>query len=170
MDKAQYAEATVILEKLANGIHPLDNHNLDESHFLNDPRVIRPLFNLLTYLTKSKSRVKPSRFLITDDILNNLSFPDRPIGINDFCTQVNDQLDSGISKKLTGKMIYTKLKELGILTEEIHEEGSKRTVTNEVSEGYGMTTIDRNFRGRDYKQIVFDATAIELLKKIVREF
>ena len=44
-------------------------------------------------------------------------------------------------------MINKKLKSLGILSEQLSEKGGWRTVTNELSEGYGIETISRIFDG-----------------------
>ena len=87
-------EAKQILEKMANGLHPLTNLPLHDHHFLQDPRVIRPLFLLLNHLNepKSTSTKAPKKYVITQKQLNAVQFPKDPIGINDFCHSVNEQL------------------------------------------------------------------------------
>jgi len=158
-------EAKQLLEKMANGVHPITNQPVDEHHFLQDPRVIRPLFLLLNHLkepnsTRSKA---PRKYIITQKQLDAVEFPDHPIGINDFCNRVNEQLDQTVSKKLSGKILNDKLKKLGILSEEQTEEGKKRSVTNDTSASYGISMIERSYNGSPYQQIVFDEMGRDFL-------
>jgi hypothetical protein len=97
----------------------------------------------LNYLNESKSiRTKaPQKYIITQKQLDAVEFPDHPIGINDFCNYVNEQLDLTVSKKLSGKILNDKLKKLGILSEEQSIEGKKRSVTNDTSASYGISMI-----------------------------
>ena len=159
------SEAKQVLEKMANGVNPLTDQPLDEHHFLQDPRVIRPLFLLLNHLNepRSKRSKAPQKYVITEKQLDAVEFPDEPIGINDFCSRVNEQLDLTISKKLSGKVLNNRLKLLGILSEVMTEEGKKRTITNGTSASYGISTIDRSFNGRPYQQVVFDDIGKEFL-------
>ncbi|MGE6487448.1 hypothetical protein [Paenisporosarcina sp. NPDC076898] len=158
-------EAKQVLEKMANGVHPLTDQPLDEHHFLQDPRVIRPLFLLLNHLNEPNSNHKksPKKYIITQKQLDAVEFPNHRIGINDFCSRVNEQLDLTVSKKLSGKILNDKLKKLGILSEETTDEGKKRSVTNDTSASYGISTIERSYNGSPYQQIVFDDMGREFL-------
>ena len=151
-------EAKQLLEKTANGVQPITNQSVDEHRFLQDPRVIRPLFLLLNHLNEPKStRSKtPKKYIITQKQLDAVEIPDHPIGINAFCNRVNEQLDLTVSKKLSGKILNDKLKKLGILSEEQTEEGKKRSVTNDTSASYGISMIERTYNGSPYQQLVFD--------------
>ena len=95
--------------------------------------------------------------------LDAVEFPDHPIGINDFCNRVNEQLDQTDSQKLSGKILNDKLKKLGILSEEQTEEGKKRSVTNDTSASYGISMIERSYNGSPYQQIVFDEMGRDFL-------
>ena len=151
-------EAKQILEKMANGIHPLTDQQVEEHHFLQDPRVIHPLFLLLNHLNQPKTThtKAPRKYVITQEQLATVELPNHPIGINDFCNRVNEKLDLSISKKISGKVLNDRLKQLGILSEEITEEGKKRSIINHTSASYGISTIERSFNGRPYQQVVFD--------------
>lgn len=164
-EQIRLLEARQLLEKMANGVHPITEQQLDEDHFLQDPRVIRPLFLLLNHLNEPKStRSKiPKKYIITQKQLDAVEFPDHPIGINDFCNRVNEQLDLTVSKKLSGKILNDKLKKLGILSEEQTEEGKKRSVTNDTSARFGIFMIERNYNGSPYQQIVFDKMGRDFL-------
>ena len=89
--------------------------------------------------------------------------------------QIKDQIEDRIQdlvqeaapvrrvKKASGTVINNKLKELGILSVKVNEEGRKRTITNEKSEGYGIERELRFFNGRPYEQIVYNDIGKEFL-------
>ena len=167
MSTTQLLEAKQLLAKMANGIHPLTDQALENDHFLQDLRVIRPLFFILNHLNEPQSTKKksPKSFVITEEQLAAVELPSHPIGINDFCKRVNDQLDLSISKKLSAKIINDRLKQFDILSEKLSDNGKKRTITNDTSAGYGITTIERSFNGRPYQQVVFDEEGKEFLMR-----
>ena len=164
-EQTRLLEAKQLLGKMANGVHPITNQPVDEHHFLQDPRVIRPLFLLLNHLNEPKSnRTKaPQKYIITQKQLDAVEFPHHLIGINDFCNHVNEQLDLSVSKKLSGKILNDKLKKLGILSEVQSEEGKKRSVTNDTSASYSISMIERSYNGSPYQQIVFDEMGRDFL-------
>jgi hypothetical protein len=164
-EQTRLLEAKQLIEKMANGVHPITNQPVDEHHFLQDPRVIRPLFLLLNHLNEPKSnRSKaPGKYVVSQEQLEAVEFPDQLIGINDFCNRVNEQLDPSVSKKLSGKILNGKLKKLGILSEVNSEEGKKRSVTNDTSASYGISMIERSYNGSPYQQIVFDEMGRDFL-------
>ena len=174
-DIVKLLEAKEVIEKLANGMNPI-NHSLVESeHFLNDSRVIRPLFYLVQYINdelagKRKLMPKPAKFVITDEQLASIRLPQGNIGINDFANAVNEVIDLSLSKKLSGAVVFKKLKELGILSESVNKEGRRRTITNENSATYGIESLKRFFDGKPYTQVVFNEIGKEFLLHNLRKF
>ena len=160
-DAQRLEEAKQVLTHLANGYNPLDGTPLEQNHFLHHPRVIRPLYYLLQHLNKRE--MKPRSLVITKEQLMQVILPEGEIGINTFCRYVNEQLDLTMSKKLTYKPIYDKLKQLEILDEVETEDGKKRTTVNAQSASYGIKEIQRTFNGRTYEQVVFDDLGKEFL-------
>ena len=167
-DIVKLLEAKEIIEKLANGMNPIDHFPVESQHFLNDSRVIRPLFYLVQYIndelaSKRKLVPKPEKFVITDEQLATIRLPEGNIGINDFANAVNEVIDLTLSKKLSGAIVFKKLKELGILSESVNKEGRRRTITNENSATYGIESVTRFFNGRPYTQVVFNEIGKEFL-------
>ena len=154
-------ESKNLLLKIASGINPLDDTPIQDERFLHNPQVIRPLFYLTDYISNNvegtnRSRRKPKQFTITNERLELVDLPAGSIGINQFAKYVNAVIDSTISKKITGAMINKKLKEIGILSEEADEEGHRRTIINDRSEGYGIESVTRKFNGREYQKVIFN--------------
>ncbi|MEO4052380.1 hypothetical protein [Solibacillus sp. CAU 1738] len=166
-DLTKLLEAKMIIEKLANGVNPIDQSQIDSSHFLNDSKIIRSLFYLVNYLndeiSNSKIIGKPKRFIITEEQIAKIQLPTGKLGLNDFAAAVNEVIDPLFTKKLSGAIVSKKLKELAILSETVNEDGRKRTVTNEISSSYGIEMITRFYDGRPYNQVVFDELGKEFL-------
>lgn len=97
-----------------------------------------------------------------------VTLPPGKIGINDFSKEINAVIDPTISKKITGTMINKKLKAIGILSEEVDENGHRVTITNDKSEGYGIESETRTFNGREYKKVVFNEVGKQFLLKNIK--
>ncbi|MEH7130999.1 hypothetical protein V7103_22680, partial [Neobacillus drentensis] len=65
-------------------------------------------------------------------------------------------IDTRIVKRKSGMKINKQLKIIGILSEEKTDDGRVRTITNEKSEGYGISSKVRYFDNRQYEQVVFN--------------
>lgn len=172
-DLEKLMESKNMIQKMANGINPLNETPIETGCFLNDPQIIRPLFFIIDYISnevnkKPKRRKKPTQFYITNEQISAIELPSGKIGVNNFARAVNAVIDPNQSKKLQGLMINRKLKLLGILSETVDEDGKKRTTTNDRSEGYGIESITKLYNGQEYQQVVFNEDGKEfLLKNIV---
>ncbi|SOC43242.1 hypothetical protein [Ureibacillus acetophenoni] len=169
-DTQKLLESKRLIEKLANGENPLSGIPIHDESFLNNPKILRSFYFLVDHLTtqieqKTLPPVKPKKFVITEEQLESVKLPTGKIGINEFAKAINKVIDPQVSKKLTGQMINKKLKELGILSEMVDEEGKTNTVTNENSEGYGIESIARSFNGREYQKVVYNEVGKEFLLK-----
>lgn len=172
VDLQKLTEAKEVLMNMANGINPLNGKMIEDSSFLNDPKIIRSLYYLITCLEANvfqgvqQEKVKQTKnYEITQELLNKIEFPPGYMGINEFCRIVNEHINSPTSKKLTHTPIYKKLKSLGILTEEVNEEGRTRSRVTDKANNYGILEIDREYNGQPYKQIVFDNDGKEFLRR-----
>ncbi|QCR30991.1 hypothetical protein [Lysinibacillus sp. SGAir0095] len=167
-------ESKNLLLKIASGINPLDDSPIQDESFLHNPQVIRPLFFLTDYISyeierTNRQRSKPTKFNITDERLALVDLPSGSIGINEFAKVINAVIDPSVSKKITGAMINKKLKEKGILSEEVDEKGHRTTITNGKSEGYGIESETRTFNGREYQKILFNEIGKKFLLKNFQE-
>lgn len=173
-EKQKLLESKNLLQKIASGINPLDDTPILDESFLHNPQVIRPLFYLTDYISneiekKNRTTRRPTKFTINDEQLQLVVLPPGSIGINEFAKAINAVIDQTISKKITGVMINKKLKEMGILSEEIDKEGHRATVANDKSEGYGIESITRIYNGREYQKVVFNEVGKAFLLKNLRE-
>lgn len=161
-------ESKRLIEKLANGENPITGIPIHDESFLNNPKILRSFYFLIDHISTQIEQntlppVKPKKFVITEEQLENVKLPPGKIGINEFARAINKVIDPRISKKLTGQMINKKLKEIEILSEMVDEEGKTNTITNENSEGYGSESITKNFNGREYQKVVYNEVGKEFL-------
>jgi hypothetical protein len=56
LDLEKLLESKDIIQKLANGINPLDQSPIEEENFLNDPQIIRPLFFIIDYISNEVNK------------------------------------------------------------------------------------------------------------------
>ncbi|RUL52017.1 MULTISPECIES: hypothetical protein [Lysinibacillus] len=174
LDRQKLVESQTVVKKIANGINPIDDTPFNDTSFLTTPQVIQPIFYLFNYMFhiangNISSRQRPKQFFITNEQLDNVVLPEGKIGIMEFAKAINEVIDPTISKKLNGAMINKKLKELQILSEAIDEEGHRRTITNENSEAYGIESVTKSFRGREYQKVVFNEVGKQFLLKNLKQ-
>ena len=127
------ARAKMYIDKLANGINPLDDTAVAENDIVNNVRISRCLFFVSDTLRRVlenggvgvASRVKKNKFKITAEELEKFAFSDRPITISEITKRINDIADTENSTKLSHKTITSWLSEIGMLKEMINTAGKK---------------------------------------------
>lgn len=128
------ARAKMYIDKLANGINPLDDTAVAENDIVNNVRISRCLFFVSDTLRRVlenggvgvTSRVKKNKFKITAEELEKFEFSDRPIPVSEITKRINDIADTENSTKLSHNTITSWLSEIGMLNEMINTEGKKR--------------------------------------------
>jgi hypothetical protein len=157
LSKENMLRAREIMLKLANGKEPYTDKPFHSIDFLSEPKLIRCFFYVADVLEKAShggigNLPSPENFVITQEELSKVILPEGNIGVNSFCKAVNDAIDPYKSKKITGAYLNSKLKKLGILSEEKTEKGTK-TVTNKNSEEFGFINEKREYNGVEYDQV-----------------
>lgn len=127
------ARAKMYIDKLANGINPLDDTAVAENDIVNNVRISRCLFFVSDTLRRVlenggvgvTSRVKKNKFKITAEELEKFEFSDRPIPVSEITKRINDIADTENSTKLSHNTITSWLSEIGMLKEMINTAGKK---------------------------------------------
>lgn len=127
------ARAKMYIDKLANGINPLDDTAVAENDIVNNVRISRCLFFVSDTLRRVlenggvgvASRVKKNKFKITAEELEKFEFSDRPIPVSEITKRINDIADTENSTKLSHNTITSWLSEIGMLKEMINTAGKK---------------------------------------------
>lgn len=148
--------AQEILKEIAQGVNPLTKEKIEESNFVNNPKMIRCFMFCAEMLDRAKAPVKNTntQFIITAKQKENINIPYDTIGFSNFAKIVNENIDQFISKKASAHKIILSLKNLGILGEVINENNKKVTITLPNSADYGFITVHKSFEEREYDQVM----------------
>jgi len=169
LEKEKIVKAGEILNKIANGVNPVNGAPIDADCFLQDPRIIRCLFFVQQVLDKvvdgsiKTGHKKSAQFIITAEEKSSVQFPPGNIGVNQFARSINSAIDLNRSRKITGAEINKQLKKMGILAEELLADGKKRTIVNDNSVKYGIVTEKRSYNGVEYDMVCFNETGKKFL-------
>jgi hypothetical protein len=161
-EREKIAKAREMVQKMAGGMNPLDGQPLEDSCFLHDPRMVRCLHfiqEVLRQALEGPPRTgprKPSVFAISGEEKKRIQLPKGKIGINEFARCINEVIDTGKSRKLTGIEINRQLKKMGVLGEQVLADGKTRTIVRAESSGYGIETEKRNQNGNEYEMVLFN--------------
>lgn len=171
LDIEKIKKARIVLDKMANGINPIDGSKIEQESFLDDPRIIRCLFYVNEILQmvidgsladKNLDR-KKLPFVITEEEKQQVEFPEGSIGVNAFSQCINKVINPHRSKKLSGMELNRQLKKMGILAEEVDEQGKKKTILPPESMKYGIHTELVNYNGNEYEKVVFNSKGVHFL-------
>lgn len=161
-EREKIAKAREMVQKMAGGTNPLDGQPLADDCFLHDPRMVRCLHFIQEVLRKTLEEPfragsrKPSAFAISREEKKRVQMPKGKIGINEFARCVNEVIDTGKSRKLTGIEINRQLKRMGVLGEQVLDDGKMRTIVRPESSGYGIESEKRNQNGNEYEMVLFN--------------
>ena len=177
-EREKVIKAKEVLLKIANGTNPVDGTPINEESFLNDPRIIRCFFYISEVLNRviagqtNQNLPKPTEFHITKEEKGLVKFPENKIGANQFAKCINNVIDLNKSKKLSGVELNKQLKKMGVLSENIDEQGKVRTIINNKSVDYGFESEKRNYNGNEYEMVVINdigkAYILENLEDIMK--
>ena len=161
------ARAKMYIDKLANGINPLDDTAVAENDIVNNVRISRCLFFVSDTLRRVlenggvgvTSRVKKNKFKITAEELEKFAFSDRPITISEITKRINDIADTENSKKLSHNTITSWLSEIGMLNEMINTEGKKRKRPTAEGAELGIFVKERIGQHGIYHVVLYNKSA-----------
>jgi hypothetical protein len=160
--REKLVKAKEILQKMADGIDPLNGEPIEKNSFLHDPRMIRCLYFIQEVLGSAiegnvrSGGMKPAEFRITAEEKSRVLLPQGKIGVNEFAKCVNVVIDQDKSKRLSGVELNRSLKKMGVLDEQVLADGKTRTALNARSGTYGIEAEKRNFNGSEYEMILFN--------------
>ncbi|MDE5985880.1 MAG: hypothetical protein K2H16_01165 [Prevotella sp.] len=151
------------IEKLANGINPLNDELVKDDDLINNVHISRCLFYVSELLDEIKERtsvIKRGRqafFLSAKDAVN---IPiSKPNGIANFVRIVNGYIPEGM-KPLSAVQVIKWLRNEGLMQEILKEDGHKTNIPTEKGNRLGITTeVQMNLEGREYQRVVYSVDA-----------
>lgn len=155
------------IDKLANGINPLDDTQIPDGDLLNNIRISRCMFYVSDILRqvienngfkKATNDKNKAPFSISDERLAEFQFSQEPIGISEFTKRINSLIDENIMKKLKITSITEWLVDTDILYNEISNNKKHKRVT---PKGASLGISECIYQGQygEYKKLLYNENA-----------
>lgn len=167
IDMEKLNTAKVWIEKLANGINPLNDELVKDEDLINNVHISRCLFYVADLLGEIKvgaadeRRYRRTFFLSSKDAANiHISTPD---GIANFVKLVNGYIPADM-KPLSAAQVIKWLRKEGILQEVPKGDGHKTNLPTEKGNSLGINIeVLRNSDRLDYQRVVYSIDAQRFL-------
>lgn len=163
IDVEKLNSAKAWIEKLANGINPLNDELVKDDDLINNVHISRCLFYVSELLGEIKTGTSIERrsrkpfFLSTNDAIDiPISTPN---GIANFARYVNGYIPEDM-KPLSAAQVIKWLRNEGLMKEVHKEDGHKTNLPTEKGNSIGiMTEIQRTPEGIEYQRVVYSIDA-----------
>ena len=159
--------AKMYIDKMANGINPLDDTPIKDDDIINNVRVSRCLFFVSDTLRKvienggtvSIPKVHKKEFSISVDEIEKFQFSEKPIPVSEIAKRINELTDTENSKKFSYRMITDWLMNAEILTEIENSEGKKWKRPTSSGMELGISVEERQGQRGIYHVVVYNKNA-----------
>lgn len=159
------------IDKLANGINPLDDTPVAENDVVNNVRISRCLFFVSDTLRRvlenggisTYEKIRKSEFNITAEELEKFEFSDKPIPVSEIAKRVNALTDTVISKKFSHRMVADWLIEIGMLVEVENAGGKKSKRPTAEGNELGISVEERMGQNGPYQVVIYNKSALKFI-------
>ena len=157
------ARAQTYLEKLAKGIDPLTGEEVSESDIINNVRISRCLFCasdiLKQIVVNGKYKVEKKSFILSQEQIQKFEFSEVPLSVSEITGRLNDLVDPAKSSELKAGIISGWLTKIGMLTNVIVNDKTKKRVTD-AGRDIGIFSKHKiSFYGIPFEAILYDTNA-----------
>lgn len=164
LEKIEYAKS--FIDKLANGINPLDDSTIKEDEVVNNVRLSRCFFFLSDILRQvienggvvsKKSRGK--RFSLSAEQLSRFNYSNVSIPISEIAKRINALLEDDEMKKISHRDLTKWLISLGMLKEVARSDGKNTKLPTEQGVAMGISTEQRTGQSGTYTVTLYNKEA-----------
>lgn len=156
--------AKMYMDKLANGINPLDDTTLPENDIVNNVKISRCLFyvsDVLRQVMENGGRVKKKRipkedFNISFENIQKFPFSKTPISISEIAKRINEITQNENMKKISHKHLTDWLISIEMLYLETKPDGKTTKRPTESGNELGITTERRHGIRGDYTVVLYN--------------
>ena len=169
LEKIEYAKT--FIDKLANGINPLDGQPVAETDVVNNVRLSRCFFFVSdvlrriievggVYPVKKSARIP---FEITQEQLAAFQFSTYPISVSEITRRLNFLINRDVMKSLSHRSITNWLVSIGALSETTNSNGKTVKTPTEEGENLGISVDFRHGMYGDYHVVVYNRDAQQFI-------
>lgn len=166
--------AKMYMDKLANGINPIDDTLAPEEDIINNVRLSRCFFFVSDVLRRVienggtepvKAKKKPPKvpLNIPFEARNRFAYSDSPISASEIAKRVNDLIEDDRMEKLTYANIVTWLTEIGMMEWAVSPDGKRAKLPTKTGRENGILVEDREGGNGPYQAVVYNRAAQQFL-------
>ena len=164
MDDKLLKHAQEYIEKMANGINPLNNEKIKEDELINNVRISRCLFYVNTILKEviANNKTKTKSFYLTKEQLSKYEYTNFPISITQILKKINALITDSAMSKLKINELINWLLEVGLI--KIVEKNEKQVkVPTEFGRNLGLHIEHIFTPSKEYDKIMYSKEAEEYI-------
>lgn len=158
--------AKMYMEKLANGINPIDDSIVPDGDVVNNVRLSRCFFYVADVLRQviENGGVKPQKklqyipFALPVEERARFAYSETPISITVITKRINELIDEAM-KPLTYNAIRDWLSSLGLLEDVQNAEGKTRKYPTQRGQDMGILLESRTNSGGQYYAVLYNSAA-----------
>ncbi len=174
MSREKLENAKWMIDKLAEGINPLDGTPVPERELINNVRLSRCFFFVSDVLRqvlenggiKAKAAGKKKKKLPLDisyEKRRQFALSPTPITASEIAKQVSDLREDESMRRLTYSGIAAWLVSVGLLEDVVGPDGKHRKRPTPAGEENGISVVEREGRSGTYEVVVYDTAAQQFL-------
>lgn len=171
LEKIEYAKS--FIDKLAEGVNPLDDSPIPENDIANNVRLSRCFFYVSDILrqvienggtrVKKKAKKRKREFTVSDSELVKIQISETPLPVSEISKRLNELVDPETTKKISGSMINNWLLELNLLEVTVQPNGKNRKTPTEQGKELGIFGEERAGLYGTYTTTLFSPSAQQFI-------
>lgn len=164
LEKIEYAKS--FIDKLANGINPLDDTIIKEDNIVNNVRLSRCFFYVSDILRQvienggiNKKKSGKLRFELSTEELAKFPYSNSPIAISEIAKRLNSLINDEAMRKITHRDLTNWLLSIEMLFEHSSSDGKTSKRPTEQGSNIGISTEVRTGQRGEYTVVVYNKEA-----------
>lgn len=174
LEKIEYTKT--FIDKLANGINPLDDSPIPDQDIVNHVRLSRCFFYVSDILrrvienggltdsaTAKPKRAEKQEFALSEDARAKLRVCGYAVSVSEIAKTLNELIDPDVMKKISAAKINAWLCEMGFLKTEKLANGKQRKTPTHQGREIGICVEERSGQFGKYIAVIFDPSAQQFI-------
>lgn len=166
IEKIQRAQ--MYIDKLANGINPIDGKTVSQNDVINNERISKCLLYVSEVLNDvikiserkaSQNIAKKIPFFLSADVINNLVFSEIPLTVGEITKYLNSLADLNSCYKLKTTDIVNWLVEVGLLEKKINYKGKETSCPTSFGVELGISAENCSGLYGNYTVVLYNQSA-----------
>lgn len=171
LEKIEYAKS--FIDKLANGINPLNDSIVPEGELVNNVRISRCFFYVSDILRQviengglaqmSNPVIRKTAFFLSDSQRALLTPVEDNLTVSKVAARINSLIDTNTTEKISNQAISRWLEASGFLESVKRWDGKKKRVPTVLGKDLGIITEERSGEYGSYTLVLFPPTVQQFI-------